>query len=62
MTKLEKQLIEIFKAVADACDGSFDDDAIEDIIEVYNKAMETKVIEKLYNDLIDNNPLNELIE
>lgn len=53
-------LIEIFKAVADACDGGLCED--EDIREAYADAMKDEGILDLYGKLIEENPFNRLIK
>lgn len=46
-----KQLIEIFKAVADACDGG--QRVTKDIRRAYEEAMTAPEIEALYKQLVD---------
>jgi hypothetical protein len=57
--KLKYHLTEIFKAVADACDGC--EDVTLDIREAYAEALKEPEVVAFYEDLIENNPFNALI-
>lgn len=62
MTKnVEHHLTEIFKSVADFCDGGCDPEDIKLITESYEKAMKNKEVGEFYGELVESNPFNQLI-
>lgn len=48
---VKRHLVEIFKAVADACDGS--DEVTEDIRNAYNTALEDPEVREFYGQLVE---------
>lgn len=57
--KVQEALTNIFMAVADAYDGG--DELCDDVRKAYADEFEKPEVQAFYGELIDENPMNELI-